>query len=77
MSQKYVNQCLGDAQWVVRTVYLAHVFYGLSRPIRKKMWFATPTLGEWGGGKLCVENDGVVNVLAFNITRPTKSNTIQ
>ena len=40
------------AQWVVRTVYLAHVLYGLSRPIRKKMWFATPTLGEWGGGKL-------------------------
>ena len=49
MSQKYVNQCLGDAQRVVRTVYLAHVLYGLSRPIRKKMWFVTPTLGEWGG----------------------------
>ena len=40
------------------------------------MWFVTPTLGEWGGVNDEWKMMGV-NILAFNITRPTKSNTIQ
>ena len=41
------------------------------------MWFVTPTLGEWGGVNDEWNMMEGVNVLAFNITRPTKSNTIQ